>query len=152
MLTLNSSIEVCNKRRLSEITLSSQVYVMRSLWEDGLRPWDGHNALCRRGQMFHGVWFPFLLSPAHSALQQQLTSLRLEGLAPCSDILPCLIVAVAVLWAASGLLVCCSSESVLFTHCVFVCLFNSYYKEVQWTATYGYQSGCITCPGDLSNA
>lgn len=42
--------------------------------------------------MFHGVWFPFLLSPACSALQRQLVSLRLEyGLALGGDILPHLV-------------------------------------------------------------
>lgn len=47
--------------------------------------------LCRIGQMFCGVWFPFLLSPAFSALQWQLISLRLKSLALSSDILPHLV-------------------------------------------------------------
>lgn len=49
------------------------------------------NTLCRIGQMFRGVWFPFLLSPACSVLQRQLVSLRLESLALRSDILPHLV-------------------------------------------------------------
>lgn len=97
MLTLNSSIEASHPEAAFRNNSLQQLYVLRSLWEDGLHSWIDHNALCRSGQMFHGVWFPFLLSPAHSAPQQQLISLRLDRLAPCSDILPGLVVIVTVL-------------------------------------------------------
>lgn len=104
MLTLNSSIEASHPEAAFRNNSLQQLYVLRSLWEDGLHSWIDHNALCRSGQMFHGVFFPFLLSPAHSALQQQLISLRLDRLAPCSDILPGLVV--IALHTASGSLVC----------------------------------------------
>lgn len=55
------------------------------------------------------------LSPA-----AQRISLRLESLAPRSDVLPRLAAVVAVLHAAaSGLVVCCSPEPFSFTHFVF---------------------------------
>lgn len=54
------------------------------------------------------------LSPA-----AQRISLRLESLAPRSDVLPRLAAVVAVLHAASGLVVCCSPEPFLFTRFVF---------------------------------
>lgn len=54
------------------------------------------------------------LSPA-----AQRISLWLESPAPRSDVLPRLTAVVAVLYAASGLMVCCSPEPFLFTRFVF---------------------------------
>lgn len=93
---------LCTKRKLSKINLHSSVV---SNWgpcgKDGLYFWNDHNTLCRSGQMFHGVWFSFLLSPAHFSAAQHI-SLRLASLAPRSHVLPRLAAVVAVLRAASG--------------------------------------------------
>lgn len=70
----------------------------------------------------------FSLLLTHPAVQR--ISLRLESLAPRSDVLPRLASVVAVLHAAWGFMVCCSPEPFLFTHFGFG-FFNGYYREVQ---------------------
>lgn len=85
-------VEAFHQKRSQKSTVCSKVVSIELYCErDCLYFWGYCSALCRTGQMFYGVWFPFLLSPACSVLPRQLISLRPESLALRSDVLPRLV-------------------------------------------------------------